>query len=74
MLLADRLRQAIFQMRRRNKKLAVAYVDLDGFKEINDSHGHDVGDQFLVALAARMKMVMRDGDSIARLGMNLSRY
>lgn len=67
-LLADRLRQAIFQMRRRNKKLAVAYVDLDGFKEINDSHGHDVGDQFLVALAARMKMVMRDGDSIARLG------
>jgi diguanylate cyclase (GGDEF)-like protein len=46
----------------------VAYLDLDGFKTINDQHGHDVGDQVLIALAQRMRQVLREGDSLARIG------
>jgi diguanylate cyclase (GGDEF)-like protein len=46
----------------------VVYLDLDGFKTINDSHGHEIGDQLLVALASRMKQALRDGDTLARLG------
>jgi diguanylate cyclase (GGDEF)-like protein/PAS domain S-box-containing protein len=67
-LLADRLHQAMSQSRRRNQPLAVAYLDLDGFKAINDGHGHDVGDQLLVTLAARMRESLREGDTLARLG------
>ncbi|MDZ7657510.1 MAG: EAL domain-containing protein [Sulfurimicrobium sp.] len=67
-LLADRLHQAMAQTQRRGDKLAVAYLDLDGFKAINDRHGHDVGDQLLKTVAARMKQVLREGDTLARLG------
>jgi diguanylate cyclase (GGDEF)-like protein/PAS domain S-box-containing protein len=67
-LLADRLQQAIAQCQRRGQFVAVAYLDLDGFKAINDSHGHDVGDQLLIALAGRMKSTLRDGDTLARIG------
>jgi diguanylate cyclase (GGDEF)-like protein/PAS domain S-box-containing protein len=67
-LLADRLRQAMVQAQRRGQLLAVAYLDLDGFKAINDTHGHDTGDQLLIALAARMKQALREGDTLARLG------
>jgi diguanylate cyclase (GGDEF)-like protein/PAS domain S-box-containing protein len=67
-LLADRLRQAIILSQRRSRSLAVLYLDLDGFKVINDSHGHDVGDLLLVALAQSMKSALRDGDTFARLG------
>ena len=67
-LLADRLRQGMAQTLRRGQQLAVAYLDLDGFKQVNDSMGHDVGDQLLVILAGRMKQALRDGDTIARLG------
>jgi diguanylate cyclase (GGDEF)-like protein len=67
-LLADRLRQAMAQVLRRSQQLAVAYLDLDGFKQVNDSLGHEVGDQLLVVLAGRMKQALRDGDTIARLG------
>ena len=67
-LLADRLHQAMILARRRRKLLAVVYLDLDGFKAINDRHGHDVGDQLLVALAGRMKETLRDSDTLARLG------
>ncbi|MEW8326950.1 MAG: EAL domain-containing protein [Candidatus Thiodiazotropha sp.] len=67
-LLADRLNQTMSQVTRRGGQLAVAYLDLDGFKEINDSYGHDTGDLFLVALAHRVKGILRDGDTIARLG------
>jgi diguanylate cyclase (GGDEF)-like protein/PAS domain S-box-containing protein len=67
-LLADRLQQAMTQARRRGRRLAVAYLDMDGFKTINDRHGHEVGDQLLIALAARMKLTLRQGDTLARMG------
>jgi diguanylate cyclase (GGDEF)-like protein/PAS domain S-box-containing protein len=67
-LLADRLHQAMAQAQRRSEKLAVAYLDLDGFKEINDQHGHDIGDQLLTILADRMKHTLREGDTLARMG------
>ncbi len=67
-LLADRLHQAMSQAQRRKQLLAVAYLDLDGFKAINDTYGHNVGDQLLVAVSARMKQTLREGDTLARLG------
>ncbi len=67
-LLADRLQQSKAQALRRSQRLAVAYLDLDGFKRINDAHGHDAGDQLLVAIAERMKQTLREGDTLARLG------
>jgi len=67
-LLADRLHQSMAQAQRRGKRLAVAYLDLDGFKAINDNHGHEVGDQLLMILATRMKQALREGDTLARLG------
>ena len=67
-LLADRLHQAMAQAMRHGQRLAVAYLDLDGFKAINDRHGHDAGDHLLIAVAARMKSALREGDSLARLG------
>jgi diguanylate cyclase (GGDEF)-like protein/PAS domain S-box-containing protein len=67
-LLADRLKQAMAQSERRNESLAVAFMDLDGFKEINDNHGHNVGDELLVAVSQRMKKALREGDTLARIG------
>ena len=67
-LLGDRLQQAMVQANRRGKRLAVVYLDLDGFKTINDSHGHEAGDQLLMILSARMKQVLREGDTLARIG------
>jgi diguanylate cyclase (GGDEF)-like protein/PAS domain S-box-containing protein len=67
-LKSDRLRQAMVQSQRRGTKLAVIYLDLDGFKEVNDEFGHSVGDQLLIALAGAMKQVLRDGDTLSRLG------
>lgn len=68
LLLADRLRQAMAQARRRNQFAAVAYLDLDGFKAINDTFGQEAGDNLLTAFAKRMSLALRDGDSLARLG------
>ncbi|AGX88510.1 diguanylate cyclase domain-containing protein [Candidatus Symbiobacter mobilis] len=67
-LLADRLGQAMAQMQRREECLAVAFIDLDGFKAINDIHGHHAGDQVLIAVATRMRDALRDGDTLARNG------
>jgi diguanylate cyclase (GGDEF)-like protein/PAS domain S-box-containing protein len=67
-LLADRMQQAMLQAQRRKKQLAVAYLDLDGFKAINDHHGHETGDQVLIALAKRMKEALRESDTMARMG------
>ena len=67
-LLADRLHFAMTQARRRGLKLAVALIDLDGFKEVNDHHGHKAGDELLMAIAERMRNALRESDTIARIG------
>ncbi|MEI8030651.1 MAG: EAL domain-containing protein, partial [Comamonadaceae bacterium] len=67
-LLADRLRQGMTQAHRHNQTLAVVFLDLDGFKAVNDLHGHAVGDQLLLILATRMKHTLREGDTLARIG------
>lgn len=67
-LLADRLQYAMAQCQRRQESLGVAFLDLDGFKAVNDEYGHDVGDQLLIALAQRMKEALREGDTLARIG------
>jgi diguanylate cyclase (GGDEF)-like protein/PAS domain S-box-containing protein len=67
-LLADRLQQAMARTQRHGRLLAVAYLDLDGFKAINDQNGHDIGDELLIAVARRMKSALREGDTLARLG------
>lgn len=67
-LLADRLEQALATCGRRGSQLAIAYMDLDGFKQINDNHNHHVGDQFLVSIARRLKTALRETDTLARVG------
>ena len=67
-LLADRLQQEMAHCLRRRKQLAVVFIDLDGFKLVNDQHGHGVGDELLIALALRMKGALREGDTLARIG------
>ena len=67
-LLADRLHQAIVQTLRRGQLLEVVFLDLDGFKTINDKFGHEAGDQLLMALAAGMKQALRECDTLARIG------
>ena len=67
-LLADRLSHAMVQCQRRNQSLAVVYMDLDGFKVVNDTYGHDLGDKLLVELSKRMKEALREGDTLARIG------
>ena len=67
-LMADRLQQGIVQAQRRGQLLAVAYLDLDGFKTINDQHGHEVGDKLLISVSSRMKQTLREGDTLARMG------
>jgi diguanylate cyclase (GGDEF)-like protein/PAS domain S-box-containing protein len=67
-LLADRLHQAVVQNKRDKKALAVAFLDLDGFKEVNDAHGHSLGDELLVSLSHRLKEALRDCDTLSRFG------
>ena len=67
-LFDDRLRHAINRARRDNKKGAIVYVDLDGFKEINDTHGHNVGDMVLQGVAVRLTSTLRVEDTISRFG------
>ena len=67
-LLADRLRQAMAHCHRQGHTLALAYFDLDGFKAVNDAHGHAAGDELLIAVANNVKAVLRDGDTLARIG------
>ncbi|MDX2367232.1 MAG: EAL domain-containing protein, partial [Colwellia sp.] len=67
-LLADRLSQAMLRCSRHVQSLAVVFLDLDGFKAVNDAYGHDVGDELLIALSLRMKDALREGDTLARIG------
>jgi diguanylate cyclase (GGDEF)-like protein len=68
LLLADRMNQAIAQTSRDKNLMAVCYLDLDGFKPINDALGHAVGDLVLVEIAKRIENCIRGGDTVARLG------
>lgn len=67
-LFGDRLQQAMALARRQGTRLAVAYIDLDEFKPVNDAYGHRAGDQLLVEVAGRMRAELREEDTLARLG------
>lgn len=67
-MLSDRLRREIARTRRGDRPFALHLIDLDGFKNINDGLGHEVGDKFLVEVARRLRTVIRETDTIARLG------
>lgn len=67
-LLLDRLGQALSSAARSHNNISLLFIDLDGFKEINDTYGHDVGDWLLKEVSNKLLACMRDGDTVARLG------
>ena len=67
MLLMDRLEQLLPRMRRQGQRLAVMFLDLDDFKQVNDTYGHEVGDQLLKFVAERLRATVRVGDTVARM-------
>jgi diguanylate cyclase (GGDEF)-like protein len=67
-LLYDRLQQAVLLNRRNGLRFAVLFIDLDDFKTINDTHGHEMGDQLLVTIARILQGSIRESDTVARLG------
>jgi diguanylate cyclase (GGDEF)-like protein/PAS domain S-box-containing protein len=67
-LLSDRLAQTLLQCQRNKKSVAIVFLDLDGFKAVNDTHGHGVGDRLLITMSNRMKETLREGDTLARFG------
>lgn len=68
LLLTDRLRQALAASRRAGTRVAVCYMDLDGFKAVNDTHGHDAGDALLQEISRRLLANLRPSDTAARMG------
>jgi diguanylate cyclase (GGDEF)-like protein/PAS domain S-box-containing protein len=67
-LFADRLKLSMAQASRQDQVFAIMYVDLDGFKAINDSLGHGIGDELLKELASRLRRALRETDTLARVG------
>lgn len=67
-LLSDHIAQALSRSRWRKRDVAVTFLNIDGFKEINDTYGHEAGDRLLQTIAGRLKSCLRDGDIIARHG------
>jgi len=67
-LLTDRMSMALVHARRNKSAMAVVYLDLDGFKQINDTFGHDAGDILLKTVAGRLAATVREEDTVARLG------
>ncbi|MEY3359199.1 MAG: hypothetical protein RI923_459 [Pseudomonadota bacterium] len=67
-LLADRVQLELSKSQRDSKKLAIAFIDLDGFKEVNDDYGHEAGDHVLITIAERITSCMRAHETVARLG------
>lgn len=67
LLCRDRLQMAVAQAHRLGQRLAVAFLDIDRFKEVNDTHGHGHGDALLAAIADRLRRCVREGDTVARL-------
>ena len=68
LLLMDRTRQALARLHRSDGVVALLFIDLDRFKAVNDTFGHEVGDQLLIDVAKRLEEMMRDSDTVARLG------
>lgn len=68
LLFDDRLQQSILSAKRRNGKLAVLFVDLNKFKQVNDTHGHHTGDLLLMEVAARLRHSLREEDTVSRFG------
>lgn len=68
LLLYDRLAQELARARRHSKKIALMNIDLDRFKRVNDTLGHAVGDQLLKAVGVRLKSILRESDTLARIG------
>ncbi|MCF6187527.1 MAG: EAL domain-containing protein [Desulfobulbaceae bacterium] len=68
LLFKDRLEQAIFKARRKGTRVAVLFLDLDRFKNVNDTLGHDVGDELLIEVARRFQTQCRQSDTVARIG------
>ena len=64
----ERLRESIEQARRFGRKMGLLYIDLDGFKEVNDTKGHDAGDELLIKIAVILRQSTRTADIPARLG------
>jgi diguanylate cyclase (GGDEF)-like protein len=67
-LLLDRLTQALHLGKREKSYLAVLFIDLNKFKQLNDSYGHDTGDLMLIEVANRLQNIVRQSDTVARLG------
>jgi len=67
-LILDRVEQALVRARRRDTQCAALFIDLDGFKQVNDTLGHEAGDRLLRAVAARLSTTLREMDTIARIG------
>ncbi|QOP44948.1 EAL domain-containing protein [Sulfurimonas paralvinellae] len=67
-LFNDRLHQTIYTSQRNNKKFALLFIDLDEFKNVNDTFGHEYGDRLLQKVAVRLKSILRQTDTLARLG------
>jgi diguanylate cyclase (GGDEF)-like protein/PAS domain S-box-containing protein len=67
-LLSGRLAQKLLHCQRHKKSVAIAFLDLDGFKAINDTYGHSVGDRLLITISNRMKDALREEDTLARFG------
>ncbi len=67
-LFQDRLAQALAHSRRTSESVALLFLDLDGFKAVNDARGHDIGDLLLQEVGRRLRLCVRDGDTVARLG------
>ena len=67
-LFRDRLEQAIYSATRNKSLVALVFIDLDGFKAINDTEGHEAGDEVLCAISKRLKASVRENDTVARLG------
>lgn len=67
-LMNDRLTQAILKASREQSRVALMFVDLDGFKAVNDNHSHEIGDKLLIEVSKRMLSCVRESDTVARLG------
>ncbi len=67
-LFQDRFDMALRRARREGERIALLYIDIDGFKQVNDTHGHEAGDALLCAIAQRLREQVRDFDTVARIG------